>query len=145
MPTPKRLTMLCAALVAQLVIGSTTASESAPATAGGCEAEASLAASKLNTTEWLVMTGKHCFAHRLPAGAACPTRYKSQAIAQSECLASAACSGVYRPLGGGGVFFLCDAQHPLQESAEGGTVLRKTPAAAQAQATDCSRWAQTRK
>jgi len=140
MPTPKRLTMLCAALVAQLVIGSTTASESPPAAAGGCEAEAS----KLNTTEWLAMPSKHCFAHRLPAGAACPTRYASQAIAQSECLLSASCGGVYTPLGRG-AFFLCDAQHPLQESAEGGTVLRKTPAAAQAQATSASTAVGTRR
>ena len=131
MAMPKRWTTLCA-LAAQLVIGTTSASEAAPptATAGGCEAETDIGASKLNTTEWLAMPAKQCFAHRLPASAACPTSYRSQAIAQSECLASAACSGVYRPLGG--VFFLCDTQHPLQESAEGGVVLRKTHAAAQA-------------
>ena len=85
---PTRLTRLCAALA---MIG----------TACACEAEAG---SKLNTTEWLAIPSKHCFAHRLPAGAACPTRYASRAIAQNECLLSASCGGVYSPLGGGAFF-----------------------------------------
>ena len=82
-----------------------------PAHAGGGCADAG--AGQSQTKDWVSMPAKQCFAHRLPASAACPTSYRSQAIAQSECLASVACSGVYRPLGGG-VFFLCDAQHPLQ-------------------------------
>ena len=102
-----------------------------PAHAGAGCADAGAGDAGLVIKDWVSMPAKQCFAHRLPASAACPTSYRSQAIAQSECLASAACSGVYRPLGGG-VFFLCDAQHPVQQSVEGGVVLRKTHAAAQA-------------
>ena len=105
--------------------------EAAPVPTHASCADAGAGDAGLVTKDWVSMHAKQCFAHRLPASAACPTSYRSQAIAQSECLASAACSGVYRPLGGG-VFFLCDAQHPLQQSAEGGVVLRKTRAAAQA-------------
>ena len=70
-----------------------------------------------------LLPNKHCFAHRLK-----PSKYKSLAVAQSECRDDPKCGGIYKPLGwsdeGDGAYFLCD-EHPADDSDEGGQVWGK--------------------
>ena len=76
--------------------------------------------------QWIKLSGKQCYNHRLHSGAGTPIKQEYFSVAQSYCQNMLGCSGVYQR--GDRAYFLCDLR-PAEPSTEGGQVWVK-PASA---------------